>query len=347
MKKLLFLLLGMTLLLQSCQKSVKEMVMPQASGTPYDLYIVAAPNLEFGTLKDTLTSIFAAPMEWTPNGDPHFRLRYLTTDNFKSSIIRIVGNVIYLNFDAGNAQTPTIKIERDTYATSQIIIKMYAQSPDALASYIPQFADQLRDLLVKTEHNRAIQILDKEFCRAQVDRLIEMQEVSMKIPQELNTPGIGKDSTFFWCTNNAFKKRCDIVVYSIPYTDANVFTLEGAVAVRDSVMKANIESDGVNSYMTTNRKYVLPEYQALNVGGKYIGELKGMWRIENGLMAGPFICHIRLDALNRRVVFAEGFVYAPDDEKRNSIRRLEAALYTLRLPSDNIIPEIEFFEEPL
>ena len=66
-----------------------------------------------------------------------------------------------------------------------------------------------------------------------------------------------------------------------------------------------------------------------------------MWRMRNGLMAGPFICHIRLDEVNKRVVFAEGFCYAPNDGKRLLIRNLEASLYTLKLPSDQLIPEIE------
>ena len=106
-------------------------------------------------------------------------------------------------------------------------------------------------------------------------------------------------------------------------------------------MGANITGTGEDEHMETNKHVVLPEYKALNIGGKYIGELRGMWRMENGLMAGPFVCHIRLDELNKRVIFAEGFCYAPNDGKRLLIRNLEAALYTLKLPSDNMMSEIE------
>ena len=42
---------------------------------------------------------------------------------------------------------------------------------------------------------------------------------------------------------------------------------------------------------------------------------------------------------NHRVVVAEGFVYAPETDKRNFMRRIEAALFTLRLPGE--------FEEPV
>ena len=171
---------------------------------------------------------------------------------------------------------------------------------------------------------------------------MRLQNASLYIPRAMDvTCRPAKDSTFFWCTDNFASKQSYLVVYSVPYTDQNIFTLEGAVAVRDSVMGANIEGSDSTQHMETNRNVVLPEYKALNIGGRYVGELRGMWRMRNGMMAGPFICHIRLDEVNKRVVFAEGFCYAPNEGKRLLIRNLEASLYTLKLPSDQLIPEIE------
>ena len=52
------------------------------------------------------------------------------------------------------------------------------------------------------------------------------------------------------------------------------------------------------------------------------------------MMGGPFVSHARVDERNNRVVVVEGFVYAPETDKRNFIRRVESALYTLRLPGE-------------
>ena len=52
------------------------------------------------------------------------------------------------------------------------------------------------------------------------------------------------------------------------------------------------------------------------------------------MMGGPFVSLTRLDEQHNRVIVAEGFVYAPETEKRNFIRRIEASLYTLRLPDE-------------
>jgi hypothetical protein len=52
------------------------------------------------------------------------------------------------------------------------------------------------------------------------------------------------------------------------------------------------------------------------------------------MMGGPFVSFARLDEANNRIVVAEGFVYAPESDKKIFIRRLEAALHTLRFPQE-------------
>jgi hypothetical protein len=77
--------------------------------------------------------------------------------------------------------------------------------------------------------------------------------------------------------------------------------------------------------------------------GKYSGVLRGLWKMVGDMMGGPFVSLVRLDEQNNRVIVVEGFVYAPETEKRNLIRRIEAALYTLRLPGEFDIPLSESF----
>lgn len=356
MKKLFVAFITGLALCTSCSKEAGEALMPEATGAPYDLYIVIPEELKpvyaddaLGNkhqvnqtpLYDSLHAVFEYPMEGTPNGDEYFYVSHILPEHFVRNI-RSLGNVVLLNIDPDNSSEPVIKLEKDKYARGQVIVKMYGRDQQSIADYIMLLQEGLRNVFVKAEINRAMAKLEKDHALTQEDRLMKLQNVSMNIPFAIKKGGIGaSDSTFFWVTDDYMDRQSHIIVYSVPYTDANIFSLEGAVAVRDSVLKANIEGGGEGSYMTTNKKIVLPEYKALNVGGKYVGELRGMWRMENGLMAGPFICHMRLDELNKRVVFAEGFVYAPNDGKRRLIRNLEASIYTLKLPSDNMAPTIE------
>lgn len=342
MSKKMSILAAALLLLCSCNsKKAADVLMPDATGAPYDLYIVMPDDLKETALNDSLKEIFEYPMEGTPNGDEYFYVSTLKPDHFVRSV-RTLANVILVDIDPEYRGAP-VKMSRNKYANGQIILKMKGQSVEQLANTLMPMQEQLREIFVKNELKRGQKNIKANNNIEQEDRLMKMQNVSMSIPFALKKKGKGEsDANFFWTTDDFAEKQSHIVVYSVPYTSQDIFTLEGAVAIRDSVMKANIPGGFPDSYMETNKRVVLPEYKALNVGGKYVGELRGMWRIVNGLMAGPFVCHIRLDEENQRVVFAEGFVYAPHDGKRKLIRNLEAALYTLHLPSDNMMSEIEF-----
>lgn len=343
MQRLLLSLFALVaLLMSSCQRDLKQVLRPEASGTPYDLYLVMEEGLKSTPLNDTLHAIFEHPMECTPNGDPYFHVRHLSPENFQSSVIRIVANVVMIDIDQSNASEPVITLDRDRYATHQTIIRMHAKSAQSLAEYLPQMQDRLRQVFVKSELNRRMAVLKEENRHDQQERLQRLQNASLLIPMTMNvTCRPEADSTFFWVSDNLATKQSHLVVYSVPYINNDIFTLEGAVAVRDSVMGANIRGTSQDECMETNQHVILPEYKGMLIEGQYVGELRGMWRMKNGMMAGPFVCHIHLDEVNQRVVFVEGFCYAPNENKRLLIRNLEACLYTLRLPSDSVLPEVE------
>ena len=62
-----------------------------------------------------------------------------------------------------------------------------------------------------------------------------MQNVTMLVPDYFKYPGVGAaDSTFFWCTDNGMAKESHLVIYSIPYTDQNVFTWPLPRQMKDS-----------------------------------------------------------------------------------------------------------------
>ena len=82
------------------------------------------------------------------------------------------------------------------------------------------------------------------------------------------------------------------------------------------------------------------------VNDKYCGVLRGLWHMKGDMMGGPFVSHARLDEKNNRVVVVEGFVFAPETDKRNFIRRVESALYTLRLPGEFKETQVEKLDVP-
>ncbi len=103
-------------------------------------------------------------------------------------------------------------------------------------------------------------------------------------------------------------------------------------------MKANIPGSKEGMYMMTDS--LRTDVRPINVQGDYTLEARGLWRMKNDFMGGPFVSHTRLDKANNRIITAEVFVYSPDKMKRNLIRMMEASLYTLKLPNEKAQTEI-------
>ncbi|KAA6320193.1 hypothetical protein EZS27_030005, partial [termite gut metagenome] len=100
----------------------------------------------------------------------------------------------------------------------------------------------------------------------------------------------------------------------------------------------NMPGAPANSYMITDS--VTVEVKPLNLHGEYAFEARGLWRVKGDFMGGPFVSHSRVDTKNQHVITAEIFIYSPDRSKGSLIRRMEASLYTLKLPGERDKEEI-------
>ena len=109
-----------------------------------------------------------------------------------------------------------------------------------------------------------------------------------------------------------------------------IFTINYLLDIRDKVLKNNVPGAIKSSYMSTEKRF----YQTFNVlehNGNYASEMRGLWRVENDFMGGPYVSLAELDATNQRVVVAFGYVYAPSKDKRNLLRQVEAMIYSLEM----------------
>lgn len=104
-------------------------------------------------------------------------------------------------------------------------------------------------------------------------------------------------------------------------------------------MKINLPGSKEGMYMQTADSAFVT-VRNIAVKGDYAFEARGLWEMKNDAMGGPFVSHMRVDRANGRVIVVEGFVYNPGKLKRDQIRKLNACLYTLKLPSEKEAPEV-------
>ena len=311
-------------------------VVTRATGFAYEAVVVMDKNYWDGVAGDAVNGELTAPVPGLPQAEPSMKVSYSQPKDF-NGLLTYVRNILIVDIDPNIYTKVSLSAEEDRWASGQLVLTLKAPLPEMVAEYTQQHPNQLTNLFVKEEMATATRQLEKTYSSVVMDVLKKNHQLALNVPEEMV---YYKDTTnFFWATNNASAGRMDVVVYTFPYTDPNTFTADYLVAMRDSVMKANLPGAFPGSYMATETKYFDVDYSPIEVEGKYCGVMRGLWKMVGDMMGGPFVSHARLDEKNQRVVVAEGFVYAPETDKRNFIRRIEAALYTLRLPGEYEAPE--------
>ena len=182
---------------------------------------------------------------------------------------------------------------------------------------------------VKGRHRRAERerdVLKQSHSSVVLNAVNEMFGFKLYAPASIDAVKKGKD--FVWASSDAEDNRLNICVYTLPFNDGTMFGLSQFIEMRDSVMKINIEGERPGQYMTTNAPSVIVD--AIEVDGNPVFEARGLWEMEGDMMGGPFVSLAVADTVQKHIVVAEAFVYAPSREKRNLLRQTEAALQTLR-----------------
>ena len=315
----------------------KSLLMPNASGLPYEMLVVMGDDQWERPLGRAVFNVLDTDVPGLPQSERSFRITRVNPSAFNSNMFRIMRNVIKV--DIQNIYTqPKLKFARNVYAYPQMVMTLQAPDEASLAKYVEDNAQSILDFFTKAEMNREIENLREEH-NLEVSRLAkEILGVDVWVPWTVNKFKRGKD--FLWASTNTGKKDMSIVLYSYPYTDKNTFTLDYFLNKRDSVMKVNIPGAFEGSYMSTQRDFVYVE--DATVQGKYAQVARGLWRVKGDRMGGPFVSHSRVDEVNGRVIVAEAFIYAPESLKRDLMRRMEAALYTLQLPQTEKVSNLAY-----
>ena len=324
----------MALVLFSCggneKKGGKSLFTPVSSGRPYEMLVVIDKGMWERPAGRALFDVLASDVPGLPQPERSFRISQIIPSKFDRGF-RIFRNIIDVDIQPIYTQ-PKLKYSRDSYASPQMIMTIQAPDEQSFEEFVAKNRQVIVDFFTKAEMNRQINLLKEKYSPVVAAKVGSIFGCDVRIPAELERYKEGKD--FLWASsdNNSTNTSLNFVIYSYPYTDKNTFTKDYFVHKRDSVMKINIPGAREGQYIQTDADYV--DVKDFAVKGEYAFEARGLWYMENDMMGGPFVSHARVDRPNGRVVVVEGFVYAPEKKKRDLMRKLEAALYTLNLPQE-------------
>ncbi len=332
MKKLTTLLL--IAILCSCSSDSPTLFKPASSGLPYEVLVVCDDAFWEAPAGRALFDVLDTDVPALPQSERSFRISHTRPEGFKR-LLKTFRNIIVVNIDKNLYTQTKFKFTRDEYATPQVIMTIQSPNEQDFKEYVSKHTQTIIDFFNSNEMNRELKNVQKRHNEQFLDSVKSKFDCEMFIPDNILGLKSGKD--FLWASDiaNNNSSIMNFVVYSYPYTSVENFTLENYLHMRDSIMKANIPGGKEGQYMTTEHDYV--EMKETMFKERYMQEVRGLWSMHNDMMGGPFVSHSMVDELNNKVIVVEAFLFAPSRKKGDLMRKLEASLFSLRLPADKAI----------
>jgi hypothetical protein len=316
------------LILVTCNRE-KQPLLPKVTGKPGEVIVVADPYIWDSEIGKSLNSILTQPFDALPQVEPSFDPIRISSSAF-TNIFKSHRNIIIAKISPRNKK-PRILVQRDVWAKPQIVINLFGADDSTTVEYLKMSGEKLLNLLDQAEINRTIINYRKNRAKGIDDSLRVKHQVSISVPMGYQ---VGVDSSdFVWISHELSDITQAILIYQYAYTDTNTFTPEYLINKRNEFTRKYVPGPVIGSFMIVEPSYPVSfhEYTKDNL---YCAELRGLWKLENAFMGGPFINISLLDEKRNRVVTVDAFVYAPSLDKRNYVREVEAILNTFKIISE-------------
>lgn len=156
--------------------------------------------------------------------------------------------------------------------------------------------------------------------------LRDKHKIGMRIPSDFKMLQSSNDN-FIFLRKSTIDQSTAIMIWYEPYRDTVQLQPKYLIRKRDSLGAMYESSNVKDSYMQSEHR--LPfQHDTISYNGMYCLESRGLWRLINDFMGGPFINYWIYDEKNNRMIYLDGYTYAPDLKKRPIIRELQSILTT-------------------
>ncbi len=312
----------------SCDHDGTRM-MPNVTGKPGEVVLVINDPIWESEAGEKFNSLLRQAQPALPQPEPMFNIARIEHEAFKS-IFKSHRNIVIVNVSPGHEDSRMV-VRRNVWAKPQLVIEINTADIHSLYSFIDNHQERFIDHILNAERDRQIESY-KRYERTDIaNRLRRGHDISLSIP-----PGFRMDvdtTDFAWIVQHSLTPRETIkgvFVYYYDYVHNETFTRDYLINRRNEFLRKYVPGPRDGTWMTTEMR-LPPEFSEFEYNGRYFAELRGLWRVENYFMGGPFVSLTTLDEENNRIVTVEAFVFAPETNKRNLIRQVEAILYTLEI----------------
>jgi len=328
---LLLILFGIGGLLMITACSTSPSGMKKSTGAVNELLIVTNDKAQWeGPLGDTLRAVFAAEMEGLSQPEPIFNITNVADENFKG-LFETYHNILLVDINPGVSETKS-ETNLNVWSEPQRVIRITAPDEMALYKELRMKESSFLDLFIALERERTLMInkLDMDF---KLTNAVENKfGFKMSFPEGFYIAADNPD--FLWIRYKLAKMKQDvelgIMIYTMDYKDTTAFNPKHIILWRNTLTREHIPGPSPASFMKVSQEVIPPSFGAItSFPGGYAVETRGLWEVQNDFMGGPFISYTFIDETRNKVVTLDGYVYNPNEDKKNFLRQIESVFFSL------------------
>lgn len=330
MKQLVIFLALASLL--SCAEQSR--VLPNPSGRAGEILIVMNDvhwEAESGKLLHSAFTQDVAGLAWS---EPIFDISRLPRAAY-NDMVRIARNIIEVEV-GDRYSVGKVKFFKEQFSRTQAYVKIQAPDEQSLYDIIKENEMKLLSFFYSAERDRLVAYFAKNKNDEYQTKVKNTIGYDIVIPSLFNHDSFSGQG-FIWLSGGNVDARTDLALYTIPCADEKHITLEYLIEKRDSIMKVNVPGPSEGAYMRT-ADVITPTFTQITLNKAPVYEVRGLWETTVDFMGGPFVSYAYYDAEAKIIKVLEGFVYAPHEDKRNLLRRVEAVAYSWN-PASTLMPE--------
>lgn len=313
--------------LWACGGQERKPALPSSKGLPGELLLIVDASLwETGT-RDSLEAVLKGSMPGLSQHEPLFRMMRIYPENY-SGQFSTIRNIIEVRKDA-RVKDVEVGVAYNVKARPQTYVSVKTHDEASLHRFLRADGERLTHVFVESELDWETSLLARKYSRTADSVVRKVFGYTVKVPADIRKVKTAED--FVWASTDRLTRDMNLVCYALPLAGSRLMSADSWVELRDSVMRRNIPGSTPEQWMTTVREYGKPlaETRALRLkDGRKAYELRGLWEMHRGGLGGPFVSLAFPDSVSRRLLVVEGFIYSPDTNKRDLVRRMEAALRT-------------------
>ena len=326
MKNRLYFLLAIALLtVTSCkQKSVPAFKVDNFStGKAGEMILAIDTNYWTKAARAEIYKVIQQPQPAINQIEPMFDVIECSNRDFLASFTKH-RNILQFDINRNHANN-TFELKRDPYTSPQIQTTIRGNNADSCLALFLAHKDEIIEAMYENDIKR-LQNAHRKLNKPDLEKKIHDKfGISMTVPDGYF---VGREEeNFLWLCFRTPKNDRFVMIYKSP---AYELTTENIVYERNRITKAYIQGAVQGAYPIVADVEGFPLMRERKQHYHDGVELRGLWASVRDKMGGPFYSYTMLSPDQTSCITVDGFVYAPQEKKRDYLREVEAIVKSIK-----------------